>query len=86
MPVPVDQAVVPQQRLQLSNGALVLSCVCFLATAFGASAITLSLSMLVRADAGSPQYWWVATTLVAGWFATLLHMYRVTVAAILDTR
>ena len=85
MPVPVDQAVVPR-RLQLSSRALVFSCVCFLATSFGASAITLSLSMVVRADAGSPQYWWVATTLLVGWFATLLHMYRVTVAAILDTR
>lgn len=82
MPVPVDQAIVPR-RLQVSIRALVFSCVCFVATSLGASAITLSFIMVVRADAGSPQYWSMAALLLMGWLASLLHMYRVTVAAIL---
>ncbi|QNI32650.1 hypothetical protein H7849_01115 [Alloacidobacterium dinghuense] len=85
MPVSVGQAVVPR-RLPLSNRALVLSWICFLATFFGASAITLSLSLILQVNAVSPAYWWLAATLLILWFATLINMYRLTIAAILVER
>jgi hypothetical protein len=82
MPVPVDQAIVPR-RLQVSSRALVLSCVCFVATSFGASAITISFSLILRTHAGSPAYWWIVAVLLTFWFLTLVQMYWLTIAAIL---
>jgi amino acid transporter len=88
MPVYMDQAAVPH-RLHLSNRALVLCWTCFLATFFGASAITLSLSFVLQAHAVFPAYWaywWIAAALLVIWFATLINMYRLTIAAILVDR
>jgi hypothetical protein len=85
MPVQLDQAVVPR-RLQLSIRSLVLSCVCFLATCFGASAITISMSLILSAHAGSVAYWSTTGVLLVLWFATLISMYRFTLAAIVADR
>lgn len=82
MPVRVEQAIVPR-RLQLSSRAVVFCCVCFVATSFGASTITISLSLILNSHAGSPAYWSMAALLLTLWFATLINMYRLTVAAIL---
>jgi len=86
MPVPVDQAIVPH-RLQLSNRSLVLCCVCFFATFFGASAITISCSLVLQDPPGLPAYWLVtAIPFLIVWFATLINMYRLTIMAILVDR
>lgn len=85
MPVPADQAIVPH-RLQLSTRSIIFCCACFLATAFGASVCTISFSLVLTSHAGSPEYWAAAAGLFVLWSATLLHMYRLTVAAILLDR
>lgn len=85
MPAVTNQAVVPH-RLLLSNRALVLCWVCFLATFFGASAITLSLSFVLQSQVVFPAYWWMAAMLLVLWFASLVNMYRLTIEAILVGR
>ena len=85
MPAVMDQVVVPR-RLHLSNRALVLCWICFLATFFGGSAITLSLSLVLQTHVAFPAYWWIAAALLVIWFATLINMYRLTIAAILVER
>jgi len=86
MPAPVDHVVIPGHPQQLSTHAIVLCCACFAATFVGASAITLSLSLVLRADAGSSAYWVVSLILLAIWFATLIHMNRIALATVLAER
>ncbi len=89
MPDPVnqvDQAVIPRPPQQLSTYAMVLCCVCFLATFFGASAVTLSLSLVLKAHAGSVTYWMITLMLLIIWFATLINMHRIALAAVLAER
>ncbi len=83
MPAPVGQAIVPGRPQQLSVHAMVLCCVCFLATFFGASAVTLSLSLVLQAHAGSIAFWLVTIMLLIIWFVTLINMHRIALAAIL---
>jgi len=83
MPAPMDQAIVPGRPQQLSQSAMVLCCVCFLATFFGASAVTLSLSMVLQAHAGSTTFWLVTALLLIIWFVTLINMHRIALAAVL---
>lgn len=86
MPAPVDQAIFPRRPQQLSTHAMVLCCVCFLATFFGASAVTLSLSLVLQANAGSTAYWLMTALLLIIWFATLINMHRIALAAVLVER
>ena len=86
MPAPVDQAVIPRHPRQLSTYAMVLCCACFLATFLGASAVTLSLSLVLQAHAASSAYWMVTAALLIIWFATLIRMHRVALAALLAAR
>jgi hypothetical protein len=89
MPAPVnqvDQAVIPRPPQQLSTYATVLCCVCFLATFFGASAVTLSLSIVLQHHTGTTAYWLVSATLLAIWLATLINMHRIALAAVLAER
>ena len=83
MPAPVGQAIVPGHPQQLSVHAMVLCCVCFLATFCGASAVTLSLSLVLQAHAGSTAYWMMTITLLIIWFVTLINMHRIALAAVL---
>jgi len=83
MPAPVGQAIIPSRQQQLSNHAMVLCCVCFLLTFFGASAVTLSLSIVLQAHAGSTAYWLVTALLLIIWFVTLINMHRIALAAVL---
>lgn len=83
MPAAFGQAIVPGRPQQLSVHAMVLCCVCFLTTFFGASAITLSLSLVLRAHAGSTAYWMVSAMLLIIWFVTLINMHRIALAAVL---
>jgi hypothetical protein len=86
MPVPADQAVIPSRPQQLSTRAMVLCCACFLATFFGASAVTLSLSMVLQAHAGSTAYWMMSVMLLIIWLATLINMHRIALATVLAER
>jgi hypothetical protein len=86
MPAPVGQAIIPSRQQQLSNHAMVLCCVCFLSTFFGASAVTLSLSLVLQAHAGSTAYWLVTVLLLITWFVTLINMHRIALAAVLVER
>lgn len=85
MPITSDEATAPN-RLQLSHRAVVLCSLCFLATFFGSSAITISFSLVLQAHAGSPGYWSLVALLLVVWFVTLINMYRHAVAAILRDR
>jgi hypothetical protein len=82
MPIITDEANTPS-RLQLSNRAVVLCTICFFATFFGSSAITISFSIVIRAHAGSPLYWSVVAAMLVVWFVTLINMYRHAILAIL---
>jgi len=84
MPVPVDQAVIP--RRALSTRAIVLCCACFVATFIGACAVTLALSLVLQAHAGSTAYWMMSVILLIVWFATLVHMHRIALATVLAER
>ncbi|HTD57247.1 MAG TPA: hypothetical protein VK670_17785 [Silvibacterium sp.] len=86
MPAHVKQAVIPRPPQQLSTHALVLCCGCFLATFFGAAALTLSLSLVLQAHAGSTAYWLVSGVLLVIWFTTLFNMHRIALAALLVER
>lgn len=89
MPAPfdqVDQAVIPRRPQQLSTYAIVLCCACFLVTFFGASAVTLSLSLVLKAQAGTTAFWTVTAALLLVWFATLVNMHRIALAAVLVGR
>jgi len=86
MPAPVNQAVIPGRPHQLSTYALVLCCGCFLATFFGASAVTLSLSLVLQAHAGSTTYWMVTAAMLIIWLVTLINMHRIALAAVLAER
>lgn len=86
MPAPVHQAVIPRRPQQLSTYAMVLCCVCFLATFFGASAVTLSISLVLQARAGSTAFWMVTAALLVIWFVTLVNMHRIALAAVLAKR
>jgi amino acid transporter len=86
MPVSVDQAVIPSRPQQLSARAMVLCCACFLATFFGASAVTLSLSLVLQAHADSSAYWTMSVMLLIIWFVTLVNMHRVALATVLAER
>jgi hypothetical protein len=85
MPAPMDQALTPSCP-QLSNRSLVLCYACFFATCFGASAISVSVSLVLQSHAGSPAYWMMTALLLIIWFTTLINMYRITLAAILVER
>ena len=82
MSVSADLVHVRQPR-QLSKRARGLCWACFAATFFGASAIAISFSLVLSANAGSPLYWTVAALLLMLWFASLTNIYRLTVAVIL---
>ena len=86
MPAHVNQAVIPRPPQQLSTYALLLCCGCFLATFFGASAVTLSLSLVLQAHAGSIAFWLVTALLLIIWFLTLINMHRIALAAVLVER
>ena len=86
MPAPMDQAVIPRRPQQLSTRAMILCCACFLATFFGASAVTLSLSLVLQAHAGSSAYWLVSLVFLIIWFATLINMHRIALATVLAER
>jgi hypothetical protein len=81
MPI-VDEASTPN-RLLISNRALVLCSICFFATFFGSSAITISFSIVLRSHAGSLAYWSFVASMLVVWFATLINMYRHAILAIL---
>jgi len=83
MPAQVNQAVIPRRPQRLSTYAIVLCCVCFLATFLGASAVTLSLSLVLQAHAGSTAYWLASGALLIIWFTTLVNMHRIALAAVL---
>jgi hypothetical protein len=82
MPIISDEAITPS-RPQLSNRTVVLCSICFFATLFGSSAITISFTEVIRAHAGSPAYWSVVTLMLIIWLVTLANMYRHAIAAIL---
>lgn len=89
MPVPfdqVDQAVIPRRPQQLSTYATVLCCACFLATFFGASAVTLSMSLVLQAHADTTAYWTVTAAMLVIWLVTLVNMHRIALAAVLVGR
>lgn len=86
MPAPVYQAIFPRRPQQLSTHALVLCCVCFLSTFFGASAVTLFLSLVLQSHAGSTVYWLITATLLIIWLITLINMHRIALAAVLVER
>jgi hypothetical protein len=89
MPAPfeqVDQAVIPRRPPQLSPHAKLLCGVCFIATFFGASAVSFSLSLVLQSHAGSTAYWVVSGLLLVIWFATLVNMHRIALATVLAER
>ena len=86
MPAPTREAAISGRPQQLSTQAMVLCSACFLTTLFGASAVTFSFSLVLQAHAGSSEYWLISGVLLVIWFATLINMHRIALAAVLAER